>query len=346
MPDTVLRLMTMLRHVPRQPSKVSASWLEAQLRDAGYQVSRRSLERDLLKLAKVFPLTMDEHKPRGWSFSERSAVVDLPSMDVHTALAFRMAEAHLLQVLPAATCASLEPHFARARLVLQAASGNALHAWPEKVRVLPTGLALLPPVIDRAVLEKLQAALLTERRLKLVYHRRGESNAKRYVAHPQALVWRGAVGYLLCTLFDYADVVQLAVHRIESAEVEKAPRRPAPAFSLDKQVASAELDFLLSDDILPLELRMPEYAAVKLRETPLCADQTLHDLPDGRVAIGARVPDTVQLRTWLLGFGANLEVVGPPMLRAEMATHAQRMAAIYQSNADRGGREVDDAGCS
>lgn len=331
MPDTVLRLMTMLRHVPRQPSKVSAAWLEAQLLEAGYQVSRRSLERDLLKLSKVFPLTMDAHKPRGWSFTERSAVVDLPSMDVHTALAFRMAEAHLQQVLPAATRASLEPHFARARLVLQAASGNALQAWPDKVRVLPTGLALLPPVLDRAVLEKVQVALLTDKRLKLHYRRRGESETKHYVAHPQGLVWRGAVGYLLCTLFDYSDVVQLAVHRIEAAEVEKAARKPAADFSLDRQIASAELDFLLSDDILALELRMPEFAAVKLRETPLCADQVLRELPDDRVAISARVPDTVQLRTWLLGFGANVEVVGPPALRLEVAEHARRMARVYQS---------------
>ena len=336
MTDTLLRHWTMLRHVPRHPRKVAVGELCDRLESAGFQVSRRSVERDLQKLSSIFPLRCDEaHKPHGWSWMQDGAVLDLPGMDVHTALAFRMAAEHLQPLLPEATRAYLEPHFQRAWTVLDALAENTLSAWPDKVRVLPAGQALLPPAIDKDVLERVQSGLLTERRLRITYCRRGETETRFYLAHPQGLVWRDAVGYLLCTLFEYTDLIQLALHRIVSVEVEDEPRRALPGFSLDVEVAHGAFDFLLSPEVIVLEVAMPEFAAVKLRETPLSLDQTLADLPDGRAVVRATVANTVQLRSWLLSFGENVEVLEPAALRAEMAATVMAAAELYATRVTR-----------
>lgn len=70
--------------------------------------------------------------------------------------------------------------------------------------------------------------------------------------------------------------------------------------------------------------------ALHLHEARLSADQTLRDEPDSRVRLTATVPDTGELRWWLLGFGDGVEVLGPEELRKEFAAIAQAMADTYR----------------
>lgn len=330
MSDTTLRHWMMLRHLPRHPRKIDAAALANLLQEAGFSVSRRSVERDLNKLSSVFPVQCDDaHKPFGWSWMPGAAAFDLPAMDVHSALAFRMAAEHLQPLLPEVTRSYLDPHFQRAQAVLDGLDDNALSHWPGKVRVVPAGQALLAPAVSREVLENVQAALLGEKRLQLQYRKRGESEPRSYVVHPQALVWRDAVGYLLASIKDYDDVLHFALHRMAEAAMLDEPRRSVPGFSLDHEIARGSLGFLLAGEQVELEAVFEAVAAVRVRETPLASDQQLQDLPDGRVLLRATLADTVQLRSWLRSFGQYVEVVGPPALRAAMAETAQALATRY-----------------
>lgn len=330
MSDTTLRHWMMLRHLPRHPRKIDAAKLVELLCNAGFVVSRRSVERDLVKLSSVFPVACDDqHKPFGWSWMKGAAAFDLPAMDVHSALAFRMAAEHLQPLLPEVTRSYLDPHFQRAQAVLDELDDNALSHWPGKVRVVPAGQALLPPAISRDVLENVQAALLAEKRLQLAYRKRGEAEPRAYLVHPQALVWRDAVGYLLASLKDYDDVLHFALHRMDAAQIVDEPRRSVAGFSLDHEIDRGSLGFLLGGEPVELRALFEAVAAVRVRETPLAADQTLQDQPDGRVLLTARVADTVQLRAWLRSFGEFVEVLGPPALRASLTETARALASRY-----------------
>lgn len=329
MNDTLLRHWTMLRAIKPHASKTSAADVEKALVANGFAVTRRSIERDLIKLAQIFPLEHDATKPRGWWWKKSADVFDLPAMDLHTALAFRMAGEHLAWLLPEATRARLQPHIDRAAKVLQELPDNGLGAWPGKVRVLPAGPALLPPAIDRELLERVQAGVLHEKRLHIEYCPRGAAQPRTYHVHPHALVWRGAVGHLVCSFGDHEDIAYLPLHRLQAVQVEEAAKRTPVGLNLDAEIRAGLMEFVLSPHPVRLVVAMPEFAAIKLRETPLSADQTVADRPDGRVQIAATVPDTVQLRTLLLGFGKNLEVLEPAALREEIAEHAAAMARLY-----------------
>ncbi|MGQ4277139.1 WYL domain-containing protein [Pseudidiomarina sp. E22-M8] len=66
--QTVLRYLLMLRHVPRQPQKIDVNTLRKRLSEHGIDVSIRTIQRNLIELSEVFPLTTDERgKPYGWS---------------------------------------------------------------------------------------------------------------------------------------------------------------------------------------------------------------------------------------------------------------------------------------
>ena len=319
----------MLRILPRAPRKVDTASIECALNDRGFEIDRRSIQRDLIGLSAAFPIECDSRsKPFGWSWGRDAVPFDLPAMDVHAALAFRVAAEHLERLLPATTRSHLEPYFRQARLQLAHARG-ALADWPENVRAIHTGPPLLSPHVDSSILECVHEGLTEERRLAIRYTRRGAQNARSYVLSPLGLVYRDGVAILVASVAEYDDALQFALHRVESAELTDTPRRVPPGFTLQKYIDAGELDFLLSDAPLPLVALIDEPVVVKLSETPLSEDQRLEPQPDGRTRLTATVADTNQLRAWLRSFGAFIEVVSPPDLRATMAADARASAARY-----------------
>jgi predicted DNA-binding transcriptional regulator YafY len=147
--------------------------------------------------------------------------------------------------------------------------------------------------------------------------------------HPLGLVLVDKVVYLLATFEEYTDVRQLAFHRIHSAEM-LTERSSIPAgFSLKQYVESGEFRYVLREGTIALKLRMAAGRAKHLAETRLSETQQITTAKDGLVLIEAEVADTHQLRFWLKGFGADVEVLAPSYLRREMRREAQALAAIY-----------------
>jgi len=70
MPDSMTRHWHLLKLIPRHPARIDTSTLEAKLADDGFAVDRRTIERDLVKLSKIFDIEADQRqKPYGWSWS-------------------------------------------------------------------------------------------------------------------------------------------------------------------------------------------------------------------------------------------------------------------------------------
>jgi predicted DNA-binding transcriptional regulator YafY len=310
MADTLLRQWTMLRLIPRAPRKIDTADLERLLLAEGFEVNRRSIQRDLNTLSTRFPLLCDmREKPYGWCW-DAHAVLDVPGMDPTTALTFALAERFLNHVLPPSTLRRMEPHFRQARALLDHVDHPGMAQWPEKVRILPRGLKLLAPEIDQGVLDTVYEALLRERRFSARY-RPTEAAETTYEVNPLGLVLRDAVTYLVCTLWRYEDVLQFALHRMQAAEILDQPATRPEGFDLDAYIAAGHFASPYSAEPVRLEALFDADAAYHLRETRLSEDQALFDRPDGRVLVRATVADTGELRWWLLGFGEAVEVLSP-----------------------------------
>ncbi|WP_258808227.1 WYL domain-containing protein [Pseudidiomarina sp. CB1] len=78
--QTVLRYLLMLRHIPKQPQKIDVNTLRERLTEQGIDVSVRTIQRNLVELSEVFPLTTDERcKPFGWSLLADAPLLPLAS---------------------------------------------------------------------------------------------------------------------------------------------------------------------------------------------------------------------------------------------------------------------------
>lgn len=329
MSSTLPRTLAMLRHIPRYPRKIDTTTLQERLSRAGYDISQRTVQRDLNNLCAILPLMGDEARPQGWSWQPDAEQFQLPFLEPQAALTFHLVERHLHALLPESTLDYLQPWFKEAANVLEANS-TGVTKWPEKVRVVPRGLRLQSPPIIPAVHATLYDALLNERQLTLRYQQRGATQAKEYRVHPLGVVTRDTVIYLVCTMWDFTDVRQLALHRIQQATMlEEASRRP-PDFSLDSYIAAGAFGYPEGPGAVQLDAVFSTSAAAHLLESPLSDDQKITPYGEGTVRVTATILDTKELRWWLLAFGDQVTVLGPASLRERMCAITRNMAGNYE----------------
>lgn len=307
--DALLRHWAMLRLIPRHPRRVDTNRIRNELERQGYSITLRSIQRDLNKLSAVLPLCSDQSKPQGWWWQADAELLEIPGLDPQAALVFKMAEQHLKQVLPASTLDSLRPWFRAANGVLDALP-DGVGGWMDKVRILPSGPPLIPPSINPDVQSAIYQGLFEKKRMALSYKPRGTATAKTYEINPMAVVQRGHLIYIVCTLWDYQNPMLMLMHRIESAEVLDMQATSPEAFSVDDYIAEGELGFRLGPPV-KLVADFEHQAALVFQETPISADQQLVELADGMVRLTATVADTQELRTWLRGFGQSVSVYEP-----------------------------------
>lgn len=330
-PDTLLRQWQMLRMIPRHPQKITAKALHEKLLAEPFDVTKRTVERDLHTLSEMFPLVSDERdKPYGWSWSKDAPVFNLPGLSGHEALTLAMVEQHLNSLLPSSTLSQLQPYFKAAKQHLSnIPNTERARSWLNKVRTVPPSQPLLPPVIKEAVQYTVYEALLADKQLSIKYLKRGVSKPVEYRIHPLAAVQRGAITYLYCRISDYDDLRTFALHRIQSASMLEDTTRTPEKFSIDAAIQSGKFGFGEGGEI-QLEAIFYNGVGDHLYETALSRDQVLSEQADGSLNVVATVADTPQLAWWLLGLGDGVEVVKPAGLRTIMADTIAKMHHRYQ----------------
>ncbi len=150
--------------LPRPPRRIDTGAIETRLRERGIDVHRRTIQRDLVELAEVFPIAVDERaKPYGWRWSEDASFglwVPAPvrtgarSLDV----TLRLRKSSLGLVLDRIGARLLrrwddddDPLFARACAVVEdsPATRRLLLAYGDEVEVIEP-IALRHEIVERA----------------------------------------------------------------------------------------------------------------------------------------------------------------------------------------------------
>ncbi len=324
-----IRKLELARLVPRAPNSATVEKLHRQLNhDRGFEVSLRTVQRDLQELAVVFDLDYSGAPPR-WFRQSGHDQDGLPIHDTYTALTFCLVEDYLHRILPVNVTQSLAPIFAKARQLLKESEDEFdAKRWYRSVKILPRALELCPPVIDESVFRAVCEGLWHRDELFVTYQGRADEAPKSMDLHPHGLVVRDGVMYLLATLKTYTDIRHLAIHRILKAESTGRDAVIQKDFSLADYIDEGHFSYL-KGEALDLVLRFDAYVGQHLLETPINDTQQAKTLDDGRIEIKATVKDSQQLRWWVLGFGDGVEVMGPDHFRAIVADEVAKLAVRY-----------------
>ena len=329
--DTTLRNLAMLASIPAYPRSKSTSQIQRELRgkNPDYDVTARSVQRSLEALSAVFPITAETRgRANHWYWIDKNALMQIPSMSASTAFALRLAAEYLKPLMPVSALRQLDAYFRHADEILD---GTSLGRWIEKVAIIGRGPVLRPPNISDDVREAAHAALMENRQLEIDYRSRERTRSQRIVVNPLGLVVRQGIAYLVATAWGYEDIRHYVLHRMRSPEVLDAPAKRPAGFLLSRYIQE---DLQFSYPVNPGKLRLRALfdsgTATHLTESRLAAGQRITETDDGRMLIEATVPDTADLRWWLLGFGSAVEVLEPTPLREEFRQQTRAMREIYE----------------
>ncbi|QJX01971.1 WYL domain-containing protein [Alcanivorax sp. IO_7] len=226
--------------IPHNDVGITAGTLEQKLKDRGFQISERSVQRDLKKISEHFPIGChDTTIPYRWY---KIANTGLDHQDVAQsppgALAYYLVEQHLDRLLPQNVLDYLSPRFQTARRYLDGLHQHPLHHWTKRVRSLPNGKALLPAALEPQVWEQVSTAVAQQKQLSITYLSRSQSKVTEMTLNPAGLVNRHSITYLIANVAGYEDLRRFALHRIKQAKVLDEPSTIADDFDMDDYIAS------------------------------------------------------------------------------------------------------------
>lgn len=328
--STIARQWEMLRILPERKPGLSTGDIHKRLEMAGFEVDRRTVQRDLGQLSGIFALETEgpDNNPT-WSW-QRAGWRAEESVSVADAISLRLIEEVLKPLLPKSILDAVQPRMALARSKLeQLLTENHKARWAAKVAHVSPTLPLVPPNIAPEVLETVQDALLLERQIRVHYRKPASGVIKDLVLHPLGMVQRGAITYLVATTFHYADVLLYAMHRIQAVEALDEAIQPPVDFDLQAYIDGGALHFG-NGHLIEFEAIVTAGLAEMLREAPLSDDQKLIDDGDSRCRVVATVMDSWQFRWWVLQQTSGLTVVGPEKLREETRKVLQEAIAHYE----------------
>ena len=332
MSDSVLRMIKMTERIPRYPSKVTANQVQDFLKNLGYTISLRSVQRDLNELSRLFPIECDDKSiPFGWSWKKDSPGFESPAMDPIQALTFSLAAQYLEPLMPKASFKRIEKFFQRAENVLMGDERSNILRWRKRVRVIPESIRFKEPNVNSEIRQKIYRALYEGYQIKALYRKRGEKESDLRHIHPLGIVVKGSITYVISMMNeDHENPRYLPLHRFERINILDGNRIREPKnFDLDQYLHKSNLGFEYSDNLYFFKAIFDKTMGAHLEETPLNSTQEVYETNDGRLLITARVPDTLQFEQWLMSFGSSVEVIQPKRLRLKFKELSSALSDIY-----------------
>jgi predicted DNA-binding transcriptional regulator YafY len=202
----------------------------------------------------------------------------------------------------------------------------AATAASQRILVDPAGWMRGPDAVGQ--LEVLQAAVFTDRRLRLRYRSSGQAAASERVVDPYGLVCKSGIWYLVA---DSGGEPRLfRVSRVESAQVDQAPvaRRDGVALAALWEELRRQVEDRPGRVAVTVRVRRSRLDLLSRIHASNLDGPVTDDLDPEWAVVPLRFPVLPAARS-LLSFGPDVEVISPGELRADLAAIAASVVAQY-----------------
>ena len=121
------------------------------------------------------------------------------------------------------------------------------------------------------------------------------------------------------------------IERIEAIEPTAEAYTIPPDFDPNAFLSSS-WGIVVKGEVKTIRLKFAPQIARIMEETVWHPSQVLEKQSDGSVIMTLRVTDTVELNSWILGWGEKVEVLEPAEIREKMVRTAKAMLDVYQKS--------------
>jgi proteasome accessory factor B len=177
------------------------------------------------------------------------------------------------------------------------------------------------------VLDELVTALVYNNPVDARYRKPTGLPAAR-VLHPYTLATFRQGLYLFAFDTEASGVRTFAIERFLDVVRRRGERFTMPV-GWKPQAHMATAFGIITGPPVEVVLAFDEAVTAYVRERTWHPTQTFRTLSDGRLELRMFVADTVELRTFVFGFGAQVEVIEPLSMRAEIASGLRTAARRY-----------------
>lgn len=325
--STIARQWEMLNKLPRRTPGISASEMMEWLRDQGYEVTKRTVERDLRDLSTLFGIgSNEENTPFRWYWIP-TARDHYESVELGEALSLVLCEKILSSLLSAELHNAIVPKLELAHKKLEALGDLPMAKWSKCVRFVPENLPFMPVQIKPAVLRNLQDAIVDERQIEIDYESFNQKG-KKSIVHPFSFVQRGSRIYLVAFSEEHKDMRIFAAQRIKSVRVLNERVIVPKGFTIDKFIGDGNLQFG-GGDTINLKAKLTAELASYLEESKINESQRIN-YENGTYVLHVKTVSSWQLWFWILSQGHSIEVLSPKSLREDLRNEIAWMAKNYK----------------
>lgn len=190
------------------------------------------------------------------------------------------------------------------------------------------------------IIDRLHDAITHKRQVRFTYTRRSidTHNKKRitqkvFTVSPYALIWKDDHYYLICNKQKYDNLMNLRIDRMKHLEILDLPVRPVSEVSpykteLDTRDYSAKMFNMFSGEECEVTLK----CSLKLQEEMLDrfgASIPLKAADPSHFSTKVKATLSDGLVSWIMQYGADVEVTSPPELVEMIKAKAGAISAVY-----------------
>jgi len=294
-------------------------WLRAEDLATMFEISKRTIYRDMDALTEI-GIPVISSPGQGFTLVEGYF---LPPVNLS-------ADEAIVLLLGAGTMAdSFDDDYFRAarsaaskiRASLPATIAMAVDQLESRLRFVQS----VSQTTNLSVLRRVRSAVVNQRRLCFTYHTRyvsdGQPPANRREVDPYGLIHHGETWYLVGYCHLRQGMRHFRLERIE--DLKTLPR----SFERPAEFTLAEKE---DDRDVTVRVLFDGAVARWVREEPLFFQDSVEERGDD-LLVTYRVRQLDEIVRWLLGWGAQAQVLEPAALRHLLASEAQAMLAIYET---------------
>ena len=326
MPDrpTLIRQWQLLR-------QLSASHQGRCVRDlaAEYEVSEKTIRRDLDALADGGFELVSASGARGqkqWRLEGSSEFASL-HFDIGEIAALYLGRRFLEPLAGTTLWESAQSAFVKLQQQLRPDALRFLESFARAVHETTFGQSDYSKRAE--VIDALMTGVNESRVTRLLYHPLRSETPGEYELQPLGLVWHRATMYLVASSPGRPESRHFKVERVRDVEVlAETFARPAEfdfETHLENSLGIYQSDAPLTDVRVWFSADVARYVT----EHRWHHSQQIEEQPGGSLIVDLKLSDLTELKSWVLSFGANAEVLAPESLVKELRQTTNQMRDIY-----------------
>ncbi len=288
--------------------------------------TRRTLYRDLDALMYAgFPVISEKRGQRVfYRFTDSFKLGDVPfTPDELLALAF---SADLLKTLEGTVFHdSIQSALAKIRAGLGPELSGVLDRMADTFRVLPGPHKRYEGSSE--TIRALNESVLNQHTVDIEYRTGRSGEESRRELDPYRLWYRSGGLYVIGHDHRSGEIRTFAVDRILSIRVTDKVFDADPGFDFETLVSNAF--GVIAEAPERVHIRFDAAWRSHVMEHTWHASQQIEVREDGRVDLTMQVGTSVELRNWILSFGAGATVIAPDSLRSKVATELETALSNY-----------------